>query len=725
MRVARWIIRPLLLLMSCFVSAPFTVAQRPSTQNEDVVKVNTALVQTDFMVFDKQGSFVDGLKRDQFTLKVEGKSREITFFDRVAAGSRNEEAQLAAARGLTAGGKTTAVPLDRGRVVMFFLDDLHLSLSSVKRAKELLKRFVDREMGQNDLAEIVSTSGQLGFLQQLTDNQTVLDTAIDRLQFRELTVATTTETPPMTEYLAQKVEQRDSDALDYYVDAILKENPMIPRETAAQMVQDRARRILQEVSSITTRSMSTLKNWLQQTSSIPGRKLVFFISDGFLIDRIYSNNDDRLFDITSSAARSSTVIYSIDARGLSTGTPDASALVPVDTSGRLFRAQGGELAASQEALTVLAADTGGRALLNSNDLSAALMRGLKETSIYYLVAWRPDNDEQRNPKYRRIEISIAGHPDWMVRFRRASGTLELEQAANSKPPPVSDPNVAAARITNLLRAPLPENSLPVAITLNFLDTAESGMSLTASIDVRTTSLALESVNGITTGIVDLGGAVLNDQGKSVSTFNKRFTIRGPADPTIAKPPEHVLYNHLASIKPGLYQVRVAALDAQRGTSGSAHAWIEIPDLQSKNLTLSTLIVGEGKENTATATGGNADNAPNSSPINKVALNVRHLFAQSSYLRFFTYVYNAAHGADAATTGPDLAVQVQVFRDNEPVVTTPLHTIVTEGMNDLQRIPYAADVSLSNLSPGAYVLRVTVIDRRAKASATQKFSFQIE
>ena len=93
-----------------------------------------------------------------------------------------------------------------------------------------------------------------------------------------------------------------------------------------------------------------------------------------------------------------------------------------------------------------------------------------------------------------------------------------------------------------------------------------------------------------------------------------------------------------------------------------------------------------------------------------------------------FVYNAtsAQGADAAaTTPPDLAVTVQVFRDNEPVITTPLHPIATEGIKDLQRIPYGADLALKDLSTGAYVLQVTVIDRRAKSSAMQRFSFQIE
>ncbi|HXI26062.1 MAG TPA: VWA domain-containing protein [Pyrinomonadaceae bacterium] len=725
MKVARWIIRTTLLLLSCCAPATFVLAQSP-TQQSDVVKVNTELVQTDFTVFDKQGSFVDGLKRDQFTLKVEGKSRDITFFDRVAAGSRNEEAQLAAARG--APGKGTAVPLDRGRIVMFFLDDLHLSLSSLNRTRDLLKRFIDREMGQNDLAEIVSTSGQLGFLQQLTDNKSVLTAAADRLHYTQMTPGGSVDTPPMSEYHALLIEQGDEDVLGYFVDYLF-EQERIPKEQAVTIVKGRASALLKDASSISTRSMTTFQTWMKQTAVLPGRKLVFFISDGFLLDKKTSDNYTRLQEITLSAARSGIVIYSIDSRGLATGQPEASSFGNPDPFARLARAAMGEMRATQDVLSSLAADTGGRAFFNNNNLSNGVTTALKETSVYYLLAWRPDNDEQRNPKYRRIEVAVMGHPDWTVRFRRASGPVEVGQSATSKEQPAPDPNVAAAKINRLLRAPYPESSLPVAITLNFVDTAESGLSLTTSIDVQTTSLTLEPLNGITTGLLDVGGAILNDEGKSVTIFNKRFTIRGPADPTVAKPPERILYNQVASIKPGLYQVRVAAIDAKRGTSGSAHGWIEIPDLQSKKLALSTLIVSEKKEDVANdSTGGNLDNAPTSSPLAKIVLNVRHRFAQSSSLRFFTFVYNAtfAQGADAAaTTSPDLAVTVQVFRDNEPVITTPLHPIATEGAKDLQRIPYGADVALNNLSSGAYVLQVTVIDRRAKASAMQRFSFQIE
>ena len=75
--------------------------------------------------------------------------------------------------------------------------------------------------------------------------------------------------------------------------------------------------------------------------------------------------------------------------------------------------------------------------------------------------------------------------------------------------------------------------------------------------------------------------------------------------------------------------------------------------------------------------------------------------------------------------PDLAVQVHVFRDNEPVVTDPLHQMNIDGATDLARIPYAAELKLEGLSRGKYVLQLTVIDRIAKASASQRVRFQVD
>src|SRR6185295_20216698 len=72
----------------------------PAKPPDDVVRVYTELVQTDVMVLDRQGRFVDGLTKGNFELRIDGKPRPIEAFEKIAAGS-DEESQLAAARGST------------------------------------------------------------------------------------------------------------------------------------------------------------------------------------------------------------------------------------------------------------------------------------------------------------------------------------------------------------------------------------------------------------------------------------------------------------------------------------------------------------------------------------------------------------------------------------------------------------------------------------------------
>ena len=745
MRTAPFIRRVITFLIISVPTLTALAQQKP----DDVVRVSTELVQTDFMVFDKQGNFVDGLKREQFVFKVDGKPREVSFFDRLTAGSRSEEAQLAAARGDAVPGGPAPVPLDRGRTVLFFIDDLHLSAGSVTYTRRMLKDFIGHGMKQNDLAQIASASGQLGFMQQLTDNKAVLNLAADRLRANIMTLETA-EYPPITEYQAMNIERHDDELLRFFAIALLKQQGEEPTEVAikqaAEVIMNRAAQIIADGQSITTRTLSNLRGFINLTSALPGRKIVFFVSDGFFLDQRRGDNFDRLQRIIHAASKNGVVVYSLDARGLGAGLPNAAQNMMADPSGVLSRVNMGEVHSSQDAMNSLASDTGGRAFFNTNSMPDAVGKALKETSTYYLVAWRPETEEQRNPKFRKIEVSVVGRPELVVRFRRGIGEPPDDKTDTAKSKPKDGETLPIRKtpndeINSVLRAQYPTLTMPVAIALTFIDTALYGGTLTTSIKVDTRSLTLEKQPDGSMAAVDMAGWVLNEQGKSVSTFNKRFTIKAAATNTNNKPPENMFYNHFSIVKPGLYQVRVAAIDVRTGTKGSAYQWIEVPNVGSKDLTLSSLILGERRpENQTPPVEAASDDPQQPEALKTVMVNVDHRFASSSYLRFLTFIYNAAVGPSSpnpdnggktipastkSATFPDLAVQVLVFRDDEPVITTPLHKIETEGVPDVARVPYAADVSLSGLSPGAYVLQVTVIDKLAKASATQRLNFHID
>lgn len=714
-------------------------------KSDEVIRVDTTLVQTDVMVFNKQGGFVDGLRSDQFSLRVDGKPRQIAFFERVVAGSRNEEAQLAAARGKGVGGasaKSSApVPLDRGRTIFFFVDDLHLSAGSLVQTRNLLLRFINRDMGQNDEAAVTSASGQVGFIQQLTDNRAVLRAAVQRLKFRTYPMPNL-ERPSMSEYQALLIDNNQSDVLDYFTDEILRQYPGVQRATAEEMVRNRATQILRSAGSVTTNTLASLESLIKTSSQLPGRKVVFLVSDGFFLDQRNSDAHERLRKITSLAAAAGVVIYSIDARGLAVSMQDATTEGNVDPSGRLPRASAGELIASQDGLSALATDTGGRPFFNSNLLSAAVSNGLKESSVYYLLAWRPENNEQRNPKFRRIEVAVAGRPDMVVRFRRGFGEFtSAESAAGWRTKPADRaPRPAGEELRAALRSVYPKNALPVSVSLNFVDLPQRGPTLATSLKISTTSLILEAQGAPPSAVLELAAIILDDKGNVVGSFDKRLTIKATSANVTSTPPEDILYNHYSAIKPGLYQVRAAALNEKQGLSGSAQQWIEIPDLGSKALAMSTLIVGERKAEIESNQTDQDKQKEDASALGQVRLNVDHRFARSSRMRFLTFVYNAALGpadrsattspnamaasSSEAASSPDLAVQVQIFRDNEPVMTTLVHKLQVEDP-DLTRVPYAAEVPIEEFQSGRYVLQVTVVDRIAKASTSQRFSFQID
>jgi VWFA-related protein len=700
----------------------------PQGQADDVVRITTELVQTDVSVFDKQGRFIDGLKKEDFELKIDGRPVEVNFFDRVMAGTLDEEAQLAAARGAaprvasaTAAkdnkGTGVVAPLDRGRVVAFLIDDLHMAFDSLKRAKETVTNFIDKEMGQNDLMAVVSSSGQIGFLQQFTDNREVLRRAVARLNYKKFE-ARDVQRPPMSSYQALMIDRGDRDVSDFFVDETLRQNPGTTREMALSMVNDRATTILQQLARSAVISMQTLENLTRSSAQMPGRKLVFLISDGFFLDTRNSDTLEKTRRITDAAARSGVVIYSMDAKGLVTGMPDAGTEAAFDPSGRLQRAAGGELAAAQDVMNAIASDSGGRFIKNTNQLETGLVSALKETSVYYLLAWRPDAERERAGKFRRIEVGIRNRPELVVRVQRGFFETKPEQKAKEG----NNNNARALKtpedyLRKAISGPAPQKGLPTQLALSFIDVPDSGLVLLATMKVEGTNVVFERAGGKPTAVIDVAGAIIDAQGKQMSGFRERLTAtQNDAGAAKARLPD-VTYNYRSPLKPGLYQVRVAARDDKSGQTGSATQWVEIPDLSKQVLSMSSLIVGERKPDAS------QEEKREETLIEGVPFSVDRRFERTSRLRFLVYIYNATRGTNASAQ-PDVALQVQVFRDNQPVVTTPLRKVSTESQ-DLARLAYAAEIPLQAMTAGQYVLQVTAIDRIAKTSTSQRVKFEIQ
>lgn len=679
-------------------------------QNEDVIRISTDLVQTGVSVFDKQGRFVEGLKKEDFELKVDGKPVEVGFFERVSAGSAREEAQLAEARGdsrvkvQNAAAKDAAVATtpERGRVMVFFVDDTHMAPDSLKRVKDVITRFIDKEMGPNDMVAIACSSGQIGFLQQYTNNKDVLKMAVSRLSYRNYATRDT-EQPLMTDSQAMSINQGDKAMTSFFV---LETMRMwnIPRPTAEERVAHRARILLQQSSAFSRATLSSLETLARRSAGLPGRKLVFFISDGFALDVRNSAMLDRMRSIADASIRAGVMIYTMDARGLVTDMMDATTeSVPTGSVALALRVVG------EDVLNKLAADTGGRFIHNTNTLGPEVSKALNETSTYYLLAWRPEATGGGR-KFHRIEVRIKNRPGLSVRVQRGyfETTPTAQEAKSAGAGAPADP------LRNAINSLIPKRDIPTRLALSYMDAPPGGSTLVASMKVETVGLNFQQPSGRNAAVVEIAGTVFDDKGKALDGFKQRLTVTPPSSAD-ARPPD-IIYNYRTTLKPGLYQVRVAALDSASGQMGSATEWVEIPDLSKQGLAMSSLILGER------APGDYEQEKKSDALFGNVPVSVDRRFQRSSNLRFLVYIYNAARAA-AANAQPDVALQVQIFRDAQPVMVMPPSKLSTEAQ-DPSHLAYAAEIPLQEMTAGQYLLQVTAIDRIAKTTASRRIRFEV-
>jgi hypothetical protein len=253
------------------------------------------------------------------------------------------------------------------------------------------------------------------------------------------------------------------------------------------------------------------------------------------------------------------------------------------------------------------------------------------------------------------------------------------------------------------------------VSADYYDVAGKGANLATSMQIPVEFLSFNlQPNGKTQAIVDVSGVYYDDKGAPKASFLERIVTTSLA-PSNTTGDRDITFTFPAKLPPGLYQVRVAARDEKTGRIGSAHAWFEIPDLTKKQLVMSSVMLGERRS-------GTIANVLDAGTTNPIAMSASHRFRRDSTLRFLVFAYNAALSSNDQK--PDVAIQVQVVRDDQPLITTALRKIGFDQHTDLTRLPYAAEIPLDELQPGRYQLHVSIIDRVSKQSTTRQTHFDV-
>jgi VWFA-related protein len=668
-------------------AAPLTPQQTGEQSAGPVIRVTVDLVQVDAVVTDSQGRHVTSLKPEDFQILEDGKPQKITHFSYVPGNAipggpapvhpapkqpsaKTSEAIPAPAKALR--------PEEVQRTIVLMADDLGLSSDDIPNVRKAMKSFVGRQMQAGDLASIMTTSGGMGAMQQLTSDKSRLYASIERVHYM----------PGRT-------------GLTWYA-------PILPPGPDKKFRMEIEQRLSAARSPVLTLgTLNVLAYAIQGLREMPGRKAIALFSDGF---------PPAAGRIVQLANRASIVIYTLDPRGLV-----SQFFTALDAKGTMTLGNGIDndeakrLAAyrdTQKGLEQLAQGTGGIFFHDYNNLSQGLASALDDMSSYYLIGYQPqrtDFDQVRGlPKFHEIDVKVL----------RARLQVRSRNGFVGVPDPLSIPENAAPRsgkeeLRKALFSPFHANGFPVhlsafysAATAKDPKTGRRPTLLRAILAIDARGLKFnDTPDGKRQLDLDIVAAAYGANNEVVASSDRTFRPAMAPDEMHQTVASGLVYNFEIEIqKPGPYQLRVAAWDANAERAGSASTFVEIPDYNRAGIALSSvqLYDSDAKRNEELTRAGVLGAG---SPVTRV-------FAPGAVLKYDYTVYGLL--IDGQTGKPKLDVAVRLFRGPEQIYTgQPIALAIADG-NSTAAVHAAGEIKLpETLPPGDYALELSVHDRLEK------------
>jgi VWFA-related protein len=299
-----------------------------------------------------------------------------------------------------------------GRIFIFFIDDLHLQFQNTPRVRALLKTMGSTLLHEGDLFGVVST-GTSSISIQPTYDRKRFDAIIDKITGDELKPSEIINGPGGT-FGPSEVQHRARVAMDTVNELLENLEKLHDRRKAILYVSDgydfvpfqNARLGLKMDANspyLLNQRYRDLQNELQSGGQDPNQGVS--TTDPNPTGSQQAQKEEfgdadlalALARLTRAANRANATIYTVDPRGL-VGTPDIDEPVePRQWSAYILK--------SQDTLRELADETGGIAVVNSNDFDKALKRIDAEASDYYVLGYYSANPDPTR-RLRRIEVRV-------------------------------------------------------------------------------------------------------------------------------------------------------------------------------------------------------------------------------------------------------------------------------------------------------------------------------
>jgi len=440
---------------------------------------------------------------------------------------------------------------------------------------------------------------------------------------------------------------------------------------------------------------------------IDQKKSLIYFSSG--MDRTGIENQAELRAAINAAVRANLSIYTMDIRGLQAIVPggeaqNASLRGTSPYSGASVASAFNSNFTTQETLVTLAADTGGRAYLDSNDFGKVFKGMQQDTAQYYMIGYHSTNPA-RDGRYRHITVKV-NRPGVKIEYRKGYYAPADFQHANQED--------REQQLQEELASDLPSTDLHVYLAASYFRLGEDRFSVPISLVVPGSEIPFAQKSDRDKATLDVIGVVLDNNKRVMGQV--RDTVKLALNQSAEVKRKNVQYGTEVVLPSGTYHLKFVLRENQTGRMGSFETDITIPNLKNQPLKMSSVVLasqvqpaGKGKNN----------GDPLVRDGSEVIPSVTRVFASGQHLYLYYEVYDpqretAAAGKQPAGNKNDirLLTNVAFFQGKAMAYQTPLVEADQVNTQNRHAAVFQLDVPLNQLKPGFYTCQVNVIDDAA-------------
>lgn len=702
------------VLITCFLTAlsvgvgERAGAQQPANapgQNTAVgadgvatFKTSTQLVVETVGVKDKSGKPIEGLTAKDFVITEDGAPQTISFFEYqklpedpsapIISTATNSTTALVAApmprlpRSQIAPERPGDVRYRDKRLLALYFDMVAMPIPDQLRALDAAQKFIRTQMTPADLVAIMMfDNGSVRVLQDFTDDRERLLSIIETMAVGEDENVTVTD---------------DSSA-----------------DTGAAFGQNDAEFNI----FFTDRELSALQTAESMLGKLNEKKALIFFASGLRLNG--ADNQAQLHATTNAAIKAGVQVWSVDARGLVASAPMGDASKGSPGKQAMYTGSSAMTAlanyqTTQDTLWTLAADTGGKALLDVNDLSMGIVNAQKAFSSYYILGYYTSN-ANLDGKFRRIKISlregVSGDLDYRQGYYAGKDFKKFTTADKER------------QLEDALMLGDPITELTIAMEVDFFQLNNAEYFVPVVVKVSGSELALAKKGGAEHTLLDFIGEIKDEFGSTESNVRDKVDVK-LSDSTAAELTKRpYAYDTGFTLLPGKKVIKMLVRDAETGRMGTYQTTFTVPNLnkEEKRIAISSVVLSSQRQDMREA----VFNAAKDKDKGQVQQSVNPLVQDGmklipSVTRVFTrgqdmYVYLQAYQRTADVAHP-LVAFVTFYRGQTKAFETPPMQVTESLNNRLKTMPLKFTFSLQKLPPGEYQCQVTVIDPTGEKAA---------